>query len=84
MNDAPVITSDGGGATAALNVAENTTAVTTVLQHRCGDRDTVTYSIAGGDDAALFSIVGASGELTSRRHPISKRLWIPISTTATK
>ena len=26
----PIITSDGGGATAALNVAENTTAVTTV------------------------------------------------------
>ena len=31
MNDnAPVITSDGGGASAAINVAENTTAVTTV------------------------------------------------------
>ena len=30
VNDPPVITSDGGGPTANLNVAENTTAVTTV------------------------------------------------------
>ena len=30
QNDAPVITSDGGGATAAINAAENQTAVTTV------------------------------------------------------
>ena len=30
QNDAPVITSDGGGPTAAINAAENQTAVTTV------------------------------------------------------
>ncbi|MEZ5596736.1 MAG: LamG-like jellyroll fold domain-containing protein, partial [Pseudomonadales bacterium] len=68
VNDAPVITSDGGGATAALNVAENTTAVTTVTSTDA-ETDTVTYSIAGGDDAALFSIVGASGELTFTAAP---------------
>ena len=31
VNEAPTITSNGGGASAAVNVAENTTAVTTVL-----------------------------------------------------
>ena len=49
----PVITSNGGGATAAVNVAENTTAVTTVT---ATDADlpaqTLTYSIVGGADAA--------------------------------
>ena len=30
VNEAPIVTSDGGGTTAAVNVAENTTAVTTV------------------------------------------------------
>ena len=48
-NHAPVITSNGGGGTAAVNVAENTTAVTTVIAsdadpldfaflHHCGRR----------------------------------------------
>ena len=35
-NDTPVITSDGGGATAAINAAENQTAVTTVTLYRPG------------------------------------------------
>ena len=39
VNDAPVITSDGGGATANVNVAEGTTAVTTVT---ATDQDDVT------------------------------------------
>ncbi len=30
VNEAPVITSNGGGATASISIAENTTAVTTV------------------------------------------------------
>ena len=61
----PVITSDGGGATANVNVNENTTAVTTVT---ATDADlpaqTLTYAIAGGADAALFSIDGNTGALT--------------------
>ena len=62
-NFAPVITSNGGGATADVNVAENTTAVTTVTATDA-DLDTLTYSIdPASDDAALFSING-SGELT--------------------
>jgi hypothetical protein len=66
VNDnAPVITSNGGGASAALNVAENSTAVTTVV---ATDADlpaqTLTYSISGGADSAKFSINSSSGALT--------------------
>ncbi|MEZ5728588.1 MAG: cadherin repeat domain-containing protein [Burkholderiaceae bacterium] len=61
----PVITSDGGGATATVNVAENTTAVTTVT---ATDADlpaqTMNYSIVGGADAALFTIDGVTGALS--------------------
>ena len=61
----PVITSDGGGASAVVNVAENSTAVTTVI---ATDADlpaqTLTYSISGGADAGKFTIVGSTGVLT--------------------
>ncbi len=64
VNDAPVITSDGGGASAAVAVAENGVAVTTVV---ASDADlpanTLGYTISGGADAALFAIEGASGAL---------------------
>ncbi|UVK97490.1 VCBS domain-containing protein [Pseudomonas sp. B21-048] len=66
VNDnTPVITSNGGGATASVNVAENTTAVTTVT---ATDADlpaqTLSYSIVGGADAAKFSIVSGTGALS--------------------
>ena len=61
----PVITSNGGGATAAVSVAENTTAVTTVT---ATDADlpaqTLTYSITGGADAAKFTINARTGALS--------------------
>jgi VCBS repeat-containing protein len=64
-NDSPTITSNGAGATASINVAENTTAVTTVA---ATDADlpvqTLTYSIVGGADAAKFSIVSGTGALS--------------------
>ena len=64
-NTAPVITSNGGGASAAISVAENSTAVTTVT---ATDADlpaqTLTYSISGGADAARFTINAGSGVLT--------------------
>ena len=63
-NDAPVITSDGGGATAAVNAAENQTEVTTVIATDQDSGDTLNYSIVGGADAALFSIDGSSGALS--------------------
>ncbi|MHC4988470.1 MAG: cadherin domain-containing protein, partial [Planctomycetota bacterium] len=62
VNDAPVITSDGGGAAAGLNVAENQTAVTTVAAS--DDEDTPTFSITGGADQAKFSIDTNTGVLT--------------------
>ena len=56
---------NGGGATASVNVAENTTAVTTVV---ATDADlpaqTITYSIIGGSDAAKFTIDASTGVLS--------------------
>ena len=45
------ITSNGGAATAAVNVAENATAVTTVVG-TADAGETLTYSITGGPDAS--------------------------------
>lgn len=66
VNDnAPVITSNGGGASATVNVAEGVTAVTTVV---ATDADlpaqTLTYSIVGGADLSLFSISSTTGVLS--------------------
>jgi hypothetical protein len=58
----PVINSNGGGATASLNIPENTTAVTTVTASDPGD--TLTYSITGGADKNLFTINPTSGVLS--------------------
>lgn len=63
LNNSPIITSNGGGNTAAINVAENTTAVTTISASD-GDGDPLTYSISGGADAAKFSINASTGVLT--------------------
>ncbi len=63
VNDAPVISSDGAGPTAAVNAAENQTAVTTVTSTDV-DGGTAVYSIVGGADQALFSIDSATGLLT--------------------
>lgn len=60
-NTAPVITSNGGGSTAVVSIAENTTTVTTVT---ASDTNTLTYSIDGGADAAKFSINPTTGALT--------------------
>ncbi|MFT5483830.1 MAG: photosystem II stability/assembly factor-like uncharacterized protein, partial [Halieaceae bacterium] len=67
-NAPPVITSNGSGATAGVNAAENQTAVTTVTATD-PDADTVTFSITGGVDQAFFSIVGGSGVLTFQAAP---------------
>ncbi|MCA9200364.1 MAG: cadherin domain-containing protein, partial [Planctomycetales bacterium] len=63
VNDDPVITSNGGAATAAVNVVENTTVVTTVSSTDV-DGGTAVYSISGGADAAKFAINSSTGELT--------------------
>ncbi|WP_421794813.1 cadherin domain-containing protein [Haliscomenobacter sp.] len=67
-NDAPIITSNGGGNSAAVSVPENTTAVTTVTSTD-PDGNPVTYSITGGADAGKFSIDPNTGALTFNTPP---------------
>jgi Ca2+-binding RTX toxin-like protein len=64
VNEAPVITSDGAGATAAVSVVENTNAVTTVTAVDPDSGTTLTYSIIGGADADKFSINATTGALS--------------------
>ena len=63
INDAPVITSNGGGDTASVSTPENTTAVTTVVASD-PDSSSLSYSIIGGSDAGKFQINAASGVLS--------------------
>ncbi len=61
----PVITSDGGGASAAVNVLENDLYVSTVVANDVDlPAETLTYSISGGVDAGKFAIDGSTGVLT--------------------
>jgi hypothetical protein len=62
VNEAPVISSNGGGDSASVSVAENGTIVTTVVASD-PEGTARTYSIIGGADAARFSIVSTSGAL---------------------
>ncbi|WP_169314649.1 cadherin domain-containing protein [Thiothrix nivea] len=62
-NDAPVITSNGGGNSVHLSLPENRTAVTTVAAAD-EDADALTFSIAGGEDAHRFTIDPVSGDLS--------------------
>jgi Ca2+-binding RTX toxin-like protein len=66
-NHAPVITSNGGGATATISVAENTTSVTTVTATDVDVGQTLTYSIlpmgAPSPDKAMFTIDAQTGVL---------------------
>ena len=59
----PVIGSNGGGSAATVSIAENTTAVTTVVA-RDPNGTALLYGLAGGADRALFAIDGATGALT--------------------
>jgi large repetitive protein len=69
-NAIPVITSDGGGATASITVAENASQVTTVAATDADSpAQTLGYSIVGGADAARFEIDGATGVLSFRVAP---------------
>ncbi|HYG46331.1 MAG TPA: cadherin domain-containing protein [Allosphingosinicella sp.] len=63
QGDAPVITSNGGGASAAIAIRENIALATTVT---ATDQDSaqLAYSISGGVDAARFAINAATGALT--------------------
>lgn len=62
-DQAPEITSNGGGDTATVKVEENTTLVTTVSTTH-PDPSSLSYTISGGSDNHLFSMNAVSGELT--------------------
>jgi Ca2+-binding RTX toxin-like protein len=64
VNEAPVITSNGAGATAAVSVAENSTAVTTLTATDPDAGSTVSFSIVGGADASKFTINATTGALS--------------------
>ncbi|MDH5564474.1 MAG: Ig-like domain-containing protein, partial [Nitrospirota bacterium] len=63
QNDAPIITSNGGGASAAISILSGNTNVTDVNASDA-ENATLTYSIIGGADAALFTIAPSTGVLT--------------------
>ena len=67
VNDAPIITSNGSGASATVFRAENATAVTTVVASDVDNRS-LAVSISGGADAGRFTI-DASGHLAFRVAP---------------
>jgi hypothetical protein len=68
VNDAPVITSDGGNPIANIDAAENQTAVTTVTATDVDAGTTLTFSIIGGADQLLFDIT-SGGVLTFKDAP---------------
>ncbi len=69
VNSAPTIGSNGGGATANVTVAENSTVVTTVAATDADAGQTLSYSIAGGADAAKFTINSSTGQLSFASAP---------------
>lgn len=64
----PVITSNGGGSTASISVAENTTAITTVT-FTPGSAGGTVLSISGGPDNGDVSINPSTGEVTFTPYP---------------
>ena len=68
VNDAPQITSNGGGASASISIAENALSVTTVAVVDVDAGDTWTYSISG-EHASLFEINAQSGALVFKSAP---------------
>lgn len=68
LNEAPTITSNGGGSSASINVSENKTAVLTATATD-PEKFAATWSIVGGADRALFQINTKTGALTFKSAP---------------
>jgi VCBS repeat-containing protein len=68
INTAPVITSNGGGATAKVSIHEGDKAVT-MVKATDAESTPLTYAIAGGADAARFKIDAATGKLSFKSAP---------------
>ena len=69
VNDLPSITSNGGGVTAAVPVAENSTAVTAVAAIDPDVGQSLVYAIVGGADAARFTLNPTTGVLAFVAEP---------------
>lgn len=74
VNEAPVITSNGGGYAATISVESGQTAVTTLAATDANKGATLTYSISGGKDATLFTIDAVTGALSFVNAP---DYWAP-------
>ena len=68
VNDSPVLTNNGGGATAAISIPENSTAVTTLTSTDV-DGGAPVYSLIGGSDQARFSLNASTGVLAFLTSP---------------
>jgi Ca2+-binding RTX toxin-like protein len=69
LDNPPVITSNGGGATGTAALDENTTLVTTVTATDPDAGQTLTYSLAGGADSQLFTLDATTGVLSFIKAP---------------
>ncbi|WP_298189811.1 putative Ig domain-containing protein [Novosphingobium sp.] len=69
VNDAPVITSGGGGAEADYTVLENIREVTRVTASDVDAGAVLRYAIVGGADAGLFKISSRTGGLIFKAAP---------------
>lgn len=67
-NEAPVINSNGGGNSASITIAENTSSVTTVSAVDVDSGSVLSYSISG-TDSSDFSVGVSSGVLTFASAP---------------
>jgi len=65
----PVITSNGGGVSAALVVSTGNPTVTTMTAVDPNPGSSLVFRIAAGEDAGLFDINGATGVLTFKKQP---------------
>ncbi|MFY8041177.1 MAG: cadherin domain-containing protein, partial [Bosea sp. (in: a-proteobacteria)] len=68
-NDAPVITSNGGGSSAAITLGEGARTITTVTASDEDAGSVISFAIAGGDDAAAFQIDSVTGLVSFRVSP---------------
>ncbi|WP_035695065.1 putative Ig domain-containing protein [Bradyrhizobium liaoningense] len=74
-NHAPVITSDGAGATASIIITDDTKYVDTVRATDPDPNTTINYSIIGGQDQKLFAINPVSGALSFKSMPQDGRSY---------
>ena len=68
VEEVPIITFGGGAANATSNVSENQRGAASIAATE-PDGQTLTYSITGGVDAALFAIDASTGELSFISNP---------------